>query len=110
MKTLITIWMLARLISGEAGTCDTEAKLAVAHVKANREAASMVGGWYGDARPTAEDFAIALHWASFADPTDGALFLVNDKDLKLEAVREMLAERQLVRVWRCGERTLTAWK
>ena len=49
MNPLTFVLVLARLIAGEAGVCDIDAKLAVAHVNANRIEAGIVGGWYGDA-------------------------------------------------------------
>jgi spore germination cell wall hydrolase CwlJ-like protein len=46
---LMGLLLLAQIIAGEAGTCGLEARIAVAHVATNREAAGIVGGWYGKA-------------------------------------------------------------
>lgn len=78
---LLAVYLLARLIAGEAGNCDVRTQIAVSHVAANREAAGIHGGWYGAAAPNEVQWRIAREWASFADPTDGATMLVNDADL-----------------------------
>ena len=81
MGLTLAVYLLARLVSGEAGICDVRTQIATAHVVANREAAGIVGGWHGDAEPTELSWRIAREWASFTDPTDGAVLLVSDADL-----------------------------
>jgi hypothetical protein len=78
---LLAVYLLARIISGEAGGCDVRSMIATAHVAANREAAGISGGWFGDAAPNEIHWRIAREWAAFADPTHGATMLVNDDDL-----------------------------
>lgn len=82
---LIAVYLLARIISGEAGNCDIRTQIAVAHVVANREAAGIADGWYGDAEPTDVSWYIARTWRAYVDPTAGAIMLVSDADLPLVA-------------------------
>lgn len=83
MTAALAVYLLARLIAGEAGNCDVRTQIAVAHIAANREAAGIHGGWFGDAEPTEVQWRIAREWAAFTDPTDGAIMLVSDADLPL---------------------------
>ncbi len=72
---------LACIIAGEAGICDLQTQIAVAHVWHNRQAAGIVGGWYGWSVPKPTQIFIAENYHKFADPTSGALMLVSDADL-----------------------------
>jgi hypothetical protein len=88
-------WLsLARIIAGEAGVCDIDGRLAVAHVHQNRIAAGMPGGWYGDDVPSPVDLAIAMNYRSMDDPTDGALYLFSRTDAQLEQVREIIGGQE----------------
>ena len=109
---LVTIYLLARLIAGEAGTCDIDAKLAIAHVHNNRAQANIIGGWYGDAEPTRIDLLIAKYWALYPDSTEGALFLFSNTDLTNRAVRDIIDVMKLQESARfiCANSTLHAYK
>lgn len=74
---------LACIIAGEAGNCDVRTQIATAHVAANRNAAGILGGWYGYAAPTETSRYIAQWYRLADDPTHGALMLVSDDDLPL---------------------------
>ena len=74
MSTLLAALALAAIIAGEAPGCDLNGKLAVAHV-AQRNSI-----WYARAEPTAQDIYVALHWSEYADPTQGAVFLIGPGD------------------------------
>ena len=64
IKTLTLALELARVIAGETPGCPVEAKLAVAHVAANRVEQGIVAypleGWFGDADPEPIDLVVAL--------------------------------------------------
>lgn len=72
---------LARIIAGESAGCPLEAKIAIAHVHANRIEQGIRGGWFGDADPGADDLVVALVWRRLADPSRGALFAIGPGDL-----------------------------
>lgn len=76
----LSIFILARIIAGEAGSCEWAAKVAIAHVWANRIEAGIEGGWYGDATPTTDDWLAARWHASLPDVTGGALFAFGPGD------------------------------
>lgn len=109
---LTTLWLLAGLIAGETGTlCGPDAKLAVAHVAANRAAAGIEGGWYGWATPAADDLRIAADYRTHPDPTAGALFLLSASDLQLPAVQAFLRQRTRTARFECaGGTALEAWR
>lgn len=67
---------LAWVIQGEAGICGLQAMLAVAWVYSRNPR------FYGRAAPGPLAAFVAEHWREFPDPTDGAVFLVNDLDLR----------------------------
>ena len=75
---------LARVIAGETPGCSVEAKLAVAHVAANRVEQGIVehplDGWFGDADPEPIDFLVALYWHKLPDPTGGAIWMIGPGD------------------------------
>lgn len=91
LRELFIMLALARVMAGETPGCDWQAKLAVAHVTANRHAVGMVGGWYGNADPTAMDLMAARMWQQWPDPTDGAVFLLGPGDAT--RLTEWLGER-----------------
>lgn len=67
---LIGLLALAAIIAGETGNlCGLDAKIGLAWVAHNREAAGIVGGWTGHAQPTALDIAVAETYQRLADPT-----------------------------------------
>lgn len=80
MRMLLAALELARVLAGETPGCGVEAKIAAAHVFANRQEAGIVGGWFGDGEPTALDVMVALRWQEWPDPTDGALFFLGPGD------------------------------
>jgi hypothetical protein len=84
IKTLLMALELARVITGETPGCSLEAKLAVAHVEANRQDRKIVDepleGWFGDADPEPVDLIVALHWRSLPDPTGGAIWMIGPGD------------------------------
>lgn len=90
---------LARIIAGEAPTCDIDAKLAVAHVY-QRNAV-----WYGSAEPTALDLYVALNWQQYPDPTDGATYLIHPTDRER---MPWLVEQ--TGAWTCASTELEAWR
>lgn len=105
MRGLLLALELARVLAGETPGCDVEAKIAAAHVFANRQAAGIVGGWFGDGEPTAMDIAVALTWNEFPDPTNGALFFVGPGDgAKMPWLRERTGR------WVCPGTWVEAWK
>ena len=107
---MIALYLLASLIAGEAGTCDLEGRLAVAHVVRNRAEAGIVGGWYGWAIPSELDLAVAELSPKTADPTHGALFLFSDADLHTQPVKDIIAKRTLTRRFSCANGYLWAFR
>ena len=96
---------LAWIIAGEAPGCPTEAKLAIAHVAANRVEAGMVGGWYGWRTPTSEDLAVALAWSAWPDPSRGALYAIGPGDRERMAWLEERTGR-----WDCEATFVETWQ
>lgn len=80
IRRLLAALALAQIIAGEAPGCPTEAKLAIAHVAANRQEAGLVGGWFGRRASTGEDLAVALVWRAWPDPSRGALYAIGPGD------------------------------
>jgi hypothetical protein len=107
---MIGLYLLASLIAGEAGNCGLEAKLAVVHVVANRQAAGITGGWYGWNVPTELDLAVAEFGPKLADPTNGAIFLFSDADLHDPAVKRIVTNRVLTQRFNCAEGELWAFR
>lgn len=107
---MIGLYLLASLIAGEAGNCDLEAKLAVAHVVNNRAQAGIIGGWYGWGAPSEMDLAVAELAPRVADPTRGAVFLFSDADLYTKPVQGIIAGRTLTRRFRCAVGELWAFR
>lgn len=110
MSVVVAIYLLARLVAGEAGTCGLDGKLAVANVALNRAAAGIDGGWYGDAEPTAVDLAVATYAKQLNDITHGAIFLFSDDDLRLPAVQQIVAGRVPTGVFRCRSSSLFSFR
>ena len=110
MNPLTFVLVLARLIAGEAGVCDIDAKIAVAHVNANRIEAGIVGGWYGDADPSYDDMAAAMYWQAVPDPTDGALYLFSAADEGRDAVQAITADATMTAQFPCAGGMLRAWR
>jgi len=80
-RRLILAIGFARVIAGEASTCNDPAVfVALAHVNANRLQAGISGGWYGDADPSAAHVWAALFYDQFPDSTQGALFAMGTND------------------------------
>lgn len=104
MRSLLLALALARIIAGETPTCDTPAKVAVAQVYANREQAGIVGGWYGDADPTATDLAVALTWQTWPDLVDGAIYAIGygDRERVEASGNNWLAGTEVTGRWQCG--------
>ena len=98
MTNLFAALALAAVIAGEAPGCPLEAKLAVAHVY-QRNAV-----WYGSAEPTALDLFVALNWQQYADPTDGAMYLIHPTDRE-----RMPWLEQRTAVFTCLATRLEAW-
>lgn len=107
---MISLYLLASLIAGEAGNCDLTAKLAVAHVVRNRQEAGILGGWYGWGVPTELDLAVAELAPKVADPTHGAVFLFSDADIWQPAVKQIIAGRTLTRRFACDRGELWAFR
>lgn len=84
VETILLALQLARVIAGETPGCPVEAKLAVAHVAANRVEQGIVthplDGWFGNADPEPIDLIVALHWRSTPDPTGGAIWMLGPGD------------------------------
>jgi hypothetical protein len=98
IQSTILIVELARVIAGETPGCSVEAKLAVAHVAANRVEQGIVehplDGWFGDADPKPIDLIVALHWRGTPDPTDGAVWMIGPGD-------NLLWKKTRTRRWEC---------
>lgn len=77
---MLTALEIARILAGETSSCPVEAKIAAAHVAANRIEAGIDEGWFGNADPDPVDVAVALYWQRFPDPTDGALYFIGPGD------------------------------
>ena len=84
IKTVLLAMQLARVIAGETPDCPMDAKLAVAHVVANRVEQRIVerplDGWFGNADPEPVDLMVALYWRSTPDPTAGAVWMLGPGD------------------------------
>lgn len=106
MADLIVGLALAWLIAGEAPACPVEAKVAVAQVAANRQAAGLLGGWFGWQRPAAVDVQVALSWWTWPDLAAGGLYAIGPGDAgKMPWLTERLARWEcaggdFVEVWR----------
>lgn len=98
MRTILSILALARVIAGETTGCPLEAKVAVAHVHANRIERNIAGGWFGDADPTTADMAVALVWRELPDPSRGAVFAIGPGDFA--KVERFVGPA--TGFWRCG--------
>jgi hypothetical protein len=108
---LISITVLAHIIAGEAGICNLDAKLAVAHVVANREAVGITGGWYGWSEPSEADIAVASMYTKTVDMTRGATFLLSMEDVQHSGVQSMLVGYERTAVFVCaGGLALEAWR
>lgn len=96
---------LAWIIAGEAPTCPVAAKVAVAQVYANRQAAQVEGGWFGWQQPQPVDVAVALSWQRWPDLTEGALYAIGPGDalrmpwLVRRIARYECAAGDFVEVW-----------
>lgn len=106
MGNLFLTVALAWIIAGEAPTCPMEAKIAVAQVHANRQAAGIEGGWFGWREPTTADLLAAHSWRRWPDVTDGALYAIGPGDAaKMPWLRERVARwdceaGDFVEVWK----------
>ena len=87
IATIDSTTLLASIIAGEAGICGPMAWLAVAYVYSRNQT------FYARGNPTPQMFAYAETWWMYSDPTFGARYLVNDKDLKQPAVRAFTVDR-----------------
>lgn len=96
LAELVTGAALAWIIAGEAPTCPVPAKVAIAQVYANRQAAQVEGGWFGWQEPQAIDAFVALHWQRWPDLTQGALYAIGPGD-----AAKMPWLRRLVIRWDC---------
>jgi hypothetical protein len=105
LKILLIALIFARVIAGETPGCPVEAKLAAAHVAANRLEMGLNGGWYGDADPKAIDVAVALYWQRFPDPTDGALYFIGPGDID-----KMPWLKQRTGRWECAHTWVESWQ
>ena len=79
--------LMARIIAGEAGICGPLAWLAVAWVYQRNKT------FYARGEPTPDMVWLAENWWRFPDPTRGATYLVNDRDLRLPVVRRFTVDR-----------------
>lgn len=108
MRTLLVALELARIIAGEAGHCPVEAKVAVAQVVANRVSTGLVTelrqGWFGDADPEHEDWAVALTWQTWPDLVNGAVYMIGPGD---RAKMPFLDHPE--RRWQCSSGWVEAW-
>ena len=98
LQTILAILALARIIAGETTGCPVDAKFAVAHVYNNRLEQGVIGGWAGDADPTAADLAVALVWRQWPDPSRGALFAIGPGDFA--KVKHFVGPA--TGLWHCG--------
>ena len=96
---------LARVIAGETPGCPWDAKVAAAHVHANRLEAGIEGGWFGDAEPGMDDWLAATWWRYVEDPTGGALFFIGPGDRE-----RMPWLRMRVGRWLCAGTWVEAWE
>lgn len=107
LRTMLLVIELARVIAGETPGCPVEAKLAVAHVVANRVEQGIVentlDGWFGDANPTGADLLIAMGWKDFPDPTNGAIWMIGPGDnlpWKVERTGRWVCPGTWVETWK----------
>jgi len=104
------VWVLAHIISGEAGTCGLEGRVLVAQVHANRLDAGIVGGWYGSAPPTPRDLAVAMWGREWPANGRRPTFLMSYQDLELERVQRLTHGLEEVARIDCARGTgLSAW-
>jgi len=106
ISTLLLIIELARVLAGETPGCPVEAKIAAAHVAANRIEAGIEGGWFGDADPEQVDIAVSVYWNRFPDPTDGALYFIGPGD----AVKMPWLQERTTKRYQCDGTWVEAWK
>ena len=79
--------------------------MAVAQVWNARNEAGIIGGWFGDADPTATDLAVALTWQAWPDLTGGALYAIGPGDLeRMDWLEYPTGE------WICQSTTETIWR
>ncbi len=107
MRTLLIALELARVIAGETPGCPVEAKLAVAHVAANRVDQGIVEhpleGWFGNADPEPSDLIVALRWSSMPDPTGGAIWMLGPGD-------HLPWAKERTRRWECPATWVESWR
>ena len=89
---------LARIIAGEANTCDRDAKIAVAWIHSRNDK------FNGRAKPDRESVLIALNWFELEDTSHGARFWFSLSDLERPAVVEIFEAEslQLTRFFNCA--------
>lgn len=108
MQWILSVAMLARIIAGEAGYCPVDAKAAVAQVAMNRVQAGVVTeiqhGWFGDADPSSEDWAVALTWRAWPDLVNGAVYMIGPGDRNKMPFLDRPERR-----WDCSVGFVEAW-
>lgn len=87
---------LASVIEGEAGVCNFEAKLAVAHVYSRNPT---MFGYIPDY--SYESLLIAQNWQKFSDPTNGAFYIVSREDLMADYIKEMYDQSSNKKHYQC---------
>lgn len=102
---------LAMRIAGEAGGCPSAAKIAVANVSRNRDAAGIKGGWsHAAVKIKPDDARIASLANELPDLTDGALWLFGPGDSEHPGVRKIQASARMTLQVDCpGGDFVQAW-
>lgn len=105
MGELLSALALAAILAGETPGCPFDAKVAGVQVMENREAAGIVGGWFGEGTPTADDW-LAVRWASeLPDLVDEALYFIGPGDAERMDWLEVRTGR-----WVCDGTWVEAWR
>lgn len=98
-RAFLAALAFARVIAGEAPACNDPAVfVALAQVNANRQAAGIGGGWYGDRDPDPVHIWAALNYASQPDEARGARYAMGTHDHPA-----FLEGHEPVRVFQCDD-------
>jgi len=95
----------ARVVAGETPGCPWDAKVAAVQVAANRQAAGLDGGWFGDAEPGVLDVLAVIWGGRLPDLVDGAVYLVGPGDAQRMPWLRVRTGR-----WDCAGTWVESWR
>ena len=91
METIVSVLLLASIISGETGNiCPTEAKIAIAHIYSRNTIFYAL-----DRNFSAIDLAVSMNWQRIKDTSNGAEFIFSEDDMRDERVKKLVRGREL---------------